>query len=69
LPEVGGDAAQYFDPKDGLSIADAVERCLTDDVLREKMITLGKTRASMFTWDNTASQTAAVYRTLVSGKG
>ena len=31
LPEVAGDAAVYFDPEDSHSIADAVERVLTDE--------------------------------------
>ena len=64
LPEVGGEAAVYFDPEDDGSIADAVERVLTDDVLRKDLIRKGTERLCCFSCDKTARQTLGVYQTL-----
>ena len=44
LPEVGGDAAAYFDPKDASSIRETVCRVVCDRGLREKMIARGRER-------------------------
>lgn len=38
LPEVGGDAVEYFDPEDMESIRMAIDRVVRDSKLREKMI-------------------------------
>jgi glycosyltransferase involved in cell wall biosynthesis len=61
LPEVGGDAALYFDPKDGDSIRDAVGRLLSDTALRTELIARGKARVAEFTWEKTAAATIATY--------
>jgi len=60
LPEVAGDAALLINPKDPLAIAQALLRVLRDDALRENLIAKGRMRASHFTWDRAAEQTAAV---------
>lgn len=62
LPEVGGDAALYFDPTDALSIRAAVEEVLQDHELRRKLIQKGSERAKEFSWERTAQQTKALYR-------
>lgn len=64
LPEVGGDAAVYFDPKDATSIRDAVNRVIGDAGLREKMIARGRERLTHFSWEKCADETASVYRSL-----
>lgn len=61
LPEVGGDAALYFDPKDGDSLRDAVGRLLSDTALRTELIARGKARVAEFTWEKTAAATIATY--------
>lgn len=64
LPEVGADAAVYVDPEDDASIADAVERVLTDETLRSDLIRKGTERLRHFSCAKTARQTLAVYKTL-----
>ncbi len=48
LPEVGGDAAYYFDPNSVNEMAAALETVLTDDGLREQMAAKGLVRAELY---------------------
>lgn len=48
LPEVGGDAAYYFDPNNVNDMAAALETVLTDDGLRERMAAKGLDRAEFY---------------------
>ncbi len=61
LPEVGDDAALYFNPEDENSIREAVSRLLKDHKLREDLINKGRERVKEFTWKNTARETLQVY--------
>lgn len=63
LPEVGGDAAAYFDPRDAESIADALLRGLSLSAAeRNAKAAAGRARAAGFTWDRTAALTREVWR-------
>jgi glycosyltransferase involved in cell wall biosynthesis len=62
LPEVAGDAALLFDPREESAIADAVTRLLTDRALRERLIAAGRLRVREFTWERTARATIDSYR-------
>jgi glycosyltransferase involved in cell wall biosynthesis len=57
LPEVAGDAAEYFEPTDEQSIADALKRTLADPALCARLAEAGKTRAAAFSWARAAEQT------------
>jgi glycosyltransferase involved in cell wall biosynthesis len=61
LPEVVGDAAVLFDPREPGAIAEAVERALADPDLPAR----GLERAAAFTWEACARGHEAVYRELV----
>jgi glycosyltransferase involved in cell wall biosynthesis len=62
LPEICGDAARYFDPKDTDQMVDAVLDVLADpEPWRER----GFARAAQFTWERTALATEDVYRELL----
>ena len=61
LPEVAGDAALLFDPRDVGAIAAAVERVLYDEQLAANLRERGLRRASEFSWERTARLTLAVY--------
>lgn len=61
LPEVGGEAARYFDPEDESSIADALELAGKGTVLPE-MRRAGLERARSAGWDSTAEATLALLR-------
>ncbi len=67
LPEVGGDAALYFDPKDARSVRETVERLLTDDALRDDLVRRGKERAAAFSWQQTCAATTETYRRALAG--
>jgi glycosyltransferase involved in cell wall biosynthesis len=62
LPEIGGDAASYFDPKDPTSIRDAVLRVVEDGALRAHLAERGRARVGAFTWEEACARTAASYR-------
>ena len=62
LPEIAGDAARLFDPRDPAAIADAVLEVLDDP---EPWSKRGLARAAEFSWDATARATDAVYAELL----
>jgi glycosyltransferase involved in cell wall biosynthesis len=61
LPEVAGDAALLFDPRDQRAIAAAMQRLLTDPVLAADLRERGLARAHEFTWERTARLTLESY--------
>ena len=61
LRETAGDAALLFNPKDGASIAEAMDRIITDGKLRADLRDRGWRRAAEFTWDNTARHILDIY--------
>lgn len=65
LPEVGGDAALYFRPEDPEDIAAKIIRLLSDGDLRTALRARGLDRARAFTWEKTATETLAFYRTVL----
>jgi glycosyltransferase involved in cell wall biosynthesis len=66
LPEIGGDAALYFDPHDARELARQIERVLGDAALRADLIARGHRRASELRWDEAASRTVEVLRQAAS---
>lgn len=65
LPEVGGDAALYFRPEDPEDIAAKIIRLLSDEDLRAALRARGRERARTFTWEKTATETLAFYKTVL----
>jgi glycosyltransferase involved in cell wall biosynthesis len=66
LPEVAGDAALLFDPRDEGAIAHALERLLSDRALADRLRALGLERAREFTWERTARLTLESYARALS---
>jgi len=66
LPEVAGDAALLFDPRDERSIADAVSRLLGDPALAQDLAARGRRRCELFTWRRTAELTLESYRRAIA---
>ncbi len=60
LPEVGGDAALYFDPHNKAEIKETMLKVLTNDSLKQELITKGKARLQDFSWEKCARQTLEV---------
>jgi glycosyltransferase involved in cell wall biosynthesis len=62
LPEVAGEAALLFDPRDEAAIAAALRQLLEDQALRERLRVSGLARVAEFTWERTARLTLESYR-------
>ncbi len=65
LPETGGEAVVYCDPKDPEDIAEKAIRVLEDNSLREKLISAGKRRIQSFGWENAAYEALRFYESVV----
>ena len=61
LPEVGGDAALYFDPEDAGSIFDAVKKVVYDRELADSLRKKGYKQLQNFSWEKCAVETKKVY--------
>lgn len=61
LPEVCGDAAYYVDPYNVESIAEGMQKVLTDDTLRQSLIQKGIERAKLFSWEKSAKEHIKVF--------
>jgi glycosyltransferase involved in cell wall biosynthesis len=57
LPEVAGEAAIYFDPKNQQDIKRAIAAALNDMSLRQRLIEKGSERIKDFTWEKCAQET------------
>ncbi|HVT46031.1 MAG TPA: glycosyltransferase family 1 protein [Thermoanaerobaculia bacterium] len=68
LPEIGGDAALYFDPDDAGGLAAAIRRVISDDALRQELRRRGFRQAASFQWSRAAEETLAVFRRASGGE-
>lgn len=62
LPEVGGDAALYFDPAKTDDITKKISDTLDNEKLRQDLIKKGLQRVKQFSWKKLAQQTLEVYQ-------
>lgn len=67
LLEIGADAAVFFDPKDPMSMANAIEKLHGNVELQQQLIAKGKTKVKKLSWVNTAKAYRALYRLAVNG--
>ncbi len=65
MPELGGDAARYFDPYDTQSMVAAIAAVLDDGHLRAEMTERGLVQAARFSWQRAAKETLAVYQRIL----
>ena len=68
LPEVGGQAAVYFDPYNTEEITASLRQVLGDAEMREKMRQAGLARAALFSWTHTAQETLKLYEQVIAGR-
>lgn len=68
LPEVVGDAGLLVDSTCPGEMCAALERALADAELRRTLVARGLRRAAVFSWQETAKRTLAVYEQAVGGK-
>jgi glycosyltransferase involved in cell wall biosynthesis len=62
IPEIAGDAALLFDPRDADALASAMESVLSSAEMAARLRAAGRERAACFTWTETARRTMDVYR-------
>ena len=62
LPEVLGDAAIYFDPKDSEEIAKKIKLVLTDEKLYNELKKKGFKQVEKYSWRKMGKETMGVYR-------
>ncbi|HEX9252863.1 MAG TPA: glycosyltransferase family 1 protein [Ignavibacteriaceae bacterium] len=65
LPEVGGDAAIYFDPNNTDDMREKIESLIINKDLRDDLILKAKTQRQKFSFEKTALQTLEVYKKLI----
>lgn len=65
LPEVFGQAAEYFNPLDLADMAVSIQRALHDTLGRQRLIAAGKERLTRFSWSAMARQTLSVYASVI----
>lgn len=64
IPEVVGDAGEYFDPVDIESMRAAIELVVGSAASRAYLIEKGRLRLQAFSWDRCATETLAIYKNL-----
>lgn len=62
LPEVAGDAAIYFDPKNKEEIKEAIYKVISNPGLAKELSSKGKERLKLFTWQKCVNKTLAVIK-------
>lgn len=65
IPEVVGNAGEYFDPYDPESICQALELVVNSEFRRNDLKAKGQLRLTKFSWDQCASETLEVYKKLL----
>ena len=62
IPEVGGDAALYFNPENVFDMVEKISRVLSNLQLKKRMISKGSKRVKLFSWKKMAEQTLSIYQ-------
>ena len=64
LPEVAGDAAEFFEPESAESICNALENVLYSNYRIEELRKSGLKRCDLFSWDRCAKETLDIYSSI-----
>jgi glycosyltransferase involved in cell wall biosynthesis len=62
LPEIGGDAALYFEATDARELEMLIRRVTSDRELHSRLVEAGRNRAGEFQWSRAAEETLDVFR-------
>lgn len=68
IPEICGDAAEFFDPKNTSEMAEKMAQVWMDESLRQKLVAAGSRRVLNFSWQKMAKETLEIYRAAVLQK-
>ena len=62
LPEIGGQAALFFEPGNVHDLIEKISLILSDHDLRRDLIEKGRAQAGRFRWQDTAEKTLSIFR-------
>ena len=62
LPEVYGQAAHYFDPRDIQDMAQKVDEVISNETLRKNLVKKGQSRLKKYSWERMTQQTLEIYQ-------
>ena len=63
MPEVIGDAAEYFNPESAEDLLKAIKNVIFSN-RKNELVNLGSKRVKIFSWKKCAEETLSVYRRL-----
>lgn len=66
LPEVGGEGAIYFDPRDIKDVEEKIEQVLNNPELCQELVDKGLERVKKFSWKKMTGETLEVYERIIS---
>lgn len=64
LPEIGGEACLYFDPRNSDDLVDKMNSIITDKELVKKLVALGKKRTEFFSWEEAGKNTLHILQSI-----
>lgn len=62
IPEIAGDVALLFEPTNIDEMAETIEKVISNEELRKKLIQKGINRVKQFSWEKTAKETLDLYK-------
>jgi glycosyltransferase involved in cell wall biosynthesis len=65
FPEIAGNAALYFDPKNIKEIRNVIRTIIQNEELRKDLIAKGKEYSTLFSWELSAKKTYEVYKNII----
>ncbi len=66
LPEVSGEAAIYFDPKNTIEMAQKIDRVISNHAIRAQLVKKGQIQVAKYSWARMAKQTLEIYNRALS---
>jgi glycosyltransferase involved in cell wall biosynthesis len=67
-PEINGDAALYFDPKNLSQMAETIKKVLTNPELKNELVQKGQAHIKKYNWATCASETLNIYKQILNIK-
>lgn len=64
LPEVYGEAAEYFDPRDTASMQTAISKVIGSKARSKQLVAAGHKQLAKYSWQKMAKETLAVYKSV-----
>lgn len=65
MPEVAGEAALIVDPLSQIQITQALASLIDNTALAEHLKMTGLVRTKLFSWENNAKKTCAIYEKMI----